>query len=831
MDANGGAAGAGAGANGGSGNNGGLTGASTTNSNATTPQPTTPVQIYQHPFSPQIISVNPNSMVNSYQSSNLSTPTSPQAGSDQTAGLVYSTGTPNQSPLGTTTATASGTNASGNGGNGGATAGGNGAGGNGGTGGAGTAGNGAAGATGAAGGGAAVQPVKRKRSVNPQGDENFLRALEAVRFGGIGFCKAARLYGVNNRTLWLEYKKRGYPISRPSIKNRIKLEPNISPPPTATTPPGDENASLEHYDTALSSPALNMSLQQQQQVQQHQTTQQQQQVTAAQQQTQQHQQQQAQQQQQGADTANAAAAAAAAAVVAASSTPLMCPPHGHPMGVMGFLDTRHVDFTTTAGLHQMSRQRYPDTATVNMNTGAVNLQGLNFNSISLYVYIWEECYKRRVTPHRIKMGDMARMALGLVPGQTSSSTSSGASESSVGTAGSVGSSEQSTSTPGGHIVSSGTKRGRLLIRQQRIKKESDSSAIGQQPYEPDTPSDDNSPTAQYGHQNLLTVPSHHRFERQVSEPILPLSSSISVIGGPISSSAGESRQSVTERTHGHLLSVPTIQQSYTLVKQHSHPLLPSQTSTAGSHSTAATLEPLQTYTLQRQLSHPGSVQRGSSTPLTLVTSSSGSTHYLTPSSSLKTDSDEEGGSVPATPITAIPTIQLQSSVDRTGSSPTVVIVPADPVQTTTSTTTSSSIVASSVSEQQTNPPTSTITSAPTSTIRVKGEELSRSISTPLTSSRSTDIPGLDNPRSSHCPVVREGPALGCNFCWNTIDAHGRILRRKTKYHCPECQTNLCIVPCFQEYHERQSAENPTPTNDSGGGTKSGLRHYAKSGSM
>ncbi|KAK6627449.1 hypothetical protein RUM44_009926 [Polyplax serrata] len=61
-------------------------------------------------------------------------------------------------------------------------------------------------------------------------------------------------------------------------------------------------------------------------------------------------------------------------------------------------------------------------------------------------------------------------------------------------------------------------------------------------------------------------------------------------------------------------------------------------------------------------------------------------------------------------------------------------------------------------------------------------------------------------RSGHCPVLRAGPALGCNYCWNTIDAHGRILRRKTKYHCPECQTNLCIVPCFQQYHTTH-AEN------------------------
>ena len=40
--------------------------------------------------------------------------------------------------------------------------------------------------------------------------------------------------------------------------------------------------------------------------------------------------------------------------------------------------------------------------------------------------------------------------------------------------------------------------------------------------------------------------------------------------------------------------------------------------------------------------------------------------------------------------------------------------------------------------------------------------------------------------------ARDGPALSCNFCWNTTDGSGRILRRKTKYHCPECQTNLCI---------------------------------------
>lgn len=65
------------------------------------------------------------------------------------------------------------------------------------------------------------------------------------------------------------------------------------------------------------------------------------------------------------------------------------------------------------------------------------------------------------------------------------------------------------------------------------------------------------------------------------------------------------------------------------------------------------------------------------------------------------------------------------------------------------------------------------------------------------SNTSSGAEPCEGSRSCHCPVLRPGPALGCNFCWNTIDTHGRILRRKTKYHCPECQTNLCIVPCFQ----------------------------------
>lgn len=84
-----------------------------------------------------------------------------------------------------------------------------------------------------------AQP-RRKRSVNPQQDENFIAALEAVRSGGLGFCKAAKIYGVNNRTLWLEYKKRGYPL-RPSTKSRAMVAEQHNMMRPYSTP----NASLD----------------------------------------------------------------------------------------------------------------------------------------------------------------------------------------------------------------------------------------------------------------------------------------------------------------------------------------------------------------------------------------------------------------------------------------------------------------------------------------------------------------------------------------------------------------------------------------------------------
>lgn len=174
--------------------------------------------------------------------------------------------------------------------------------------------------------------------MNPQGEECFIQALEAVKTGGIGFCKAARIYGVNNRTLWLEYKKRGYPISRPSIKSRMVKQENLSPSPT----PNNDDSTMENYDHIT-------------------------------------QQQQAQ-----------AALNMQVPPQSETPTPILCSAP-HSMNVMSFLDARHMDFP-----HSMGRQaRFSDVGnngpsgnqgqaggqpSVNVNP-TMNLQGINFNSI------------------------------------------------------------------------------------------------------------------------------------------------------------------------------------------------------------------------------------------------------------------------------------------------------------------------------------------------------------------------------------------------------------------------------------------------------------------
>ena len=59
----------------------------------------------------------------------------------------------------------------------------------------------------------------------PQENENFKMALDAVMNKGVGFCKAARIFGVNNRTLWLECRKLGFlnPRSKAAMSRSSEL--------------------------------------------------------------------------------------------------------------------------------------------------------------------------------------------------------------------------------------------------------------------------------------------------------------------------------------------------------------------------------------------------------------------------------------------------------------------------------------------------------------------------------------------------------------------------------------------------------------------------------
>ncbi|XP_074102706.1 BTB-protein-VII isoform X1 [Cotesia typhae] len=257
------------------------------------------------------------------------------------------------------------------------------------------------------------------------------------------------------------------------------------------------------------------------------------------------------------------------------------------------------------------------------------------------------------------------------------------------------------------------KRGRLLLmRQTRVKKES----------EPGHPSPDSEP----GSPRIISSPAAHSVT-----PILNLPSSSHQWQDNEPLSPATSKQTLlTVTTCTNLLTVP--QPSY-LVKQHSHPLLPSQQQSSSSN-----------YWIQRQHSNPEYPGRSTS----------------------------PSGTADPIPLIKIEEGQTESRITKdTGNN--------------------------------------------SSCIRIIPAELLRSSSTPqLGSGRETRIireDGSSDQRSGHCPVQREGPALGCNHCWNTVDTHGRTLRRKTKYHCPECQINLCIVPCFQEFHERQRENSSIKT--------------------
>ncbi|KAK2577391.1 hypothetical protein KPH14_003505 [Odynerus spinipes] len=387
--------------------------------------------------------------------------------------------------------------------------------------------------------------IKRKRSTNPQADENFIRALDAVRYGGIGFCKAARMFGVNNRTLWLEYKKRGYPNNRPSLKSRVKQEVNSSPPPTQSAQP----------------------------------------------------------------------------VNSQSPTP------------MGPPSTPHSTHNTHS-THTMLTTH---------------------------------------SPHTMLSALQCKLA--------------------------------------------GTKRGRLLMRQPRVKKEPSHLSPDNDPNSPHIVSSSIHVIAQ-----TLNVPQPSRTWEETSRSSPP--PSILVTQSNL----------LTVTTPTNLLSVP--QPSY-LTKQHSHPLLSSQQSSTSGN-----------YSIQRQHSNPEFPGRTTS---------------------------------PSIVVEPAPVIKTEEEISTS--------------EENTLTTTNAGGSGSSNSGNNTQ--------SQAGGLRIKTTELRRSSSSPQTTSSRESREGTGDQRLGHCPVLRPGPALGCNHCWNTTDARGKTLRRKTKYHCPECQTNLCIVPCFQEYHEQR----------------------------
>ncbi|XP_034121637.1 longitudinals lacking protein, isoforms N/O/W/X/Y isoform X2 [Drosophila guanche] len=446
--------------------------------------------------------------------------------------------------------------------------------------------------------------------------------------------------------------------------------------------------------------------------------------------------------------------------------------------------------------------------------------------------------------------------------------------------------ENNASSP----VMMGTKRNRVLTRQPRVKRDSDSLSSTNQispdtaattlDFDPFNAAGATSATARdysttgshhlhhhqqqqqqqqqhhhqppHHHHHLLTVPT--RIERHASEPAPSL--------GP---------------STPHLLSVPS--STPYLIKQHSDPLLPRQ---AALHSASGSLvgstNPFAP--LHRQYSHPLSGSNAGyvpptplhhphhiSLPESIYASGSpppaGSSQYLVPTRVVACPVSSETAATPTANASSNATSSTVAAVSVV-TSPTAAGLNSSrhsfsPTYAGSSTETApperrsphshspnvthshslverstkgsdgsangsggtklrnSKSVTSTGSGSHLHPGQATAMSSSFEhlpTLRVKNEELQRSVSSPQTQ---REIITLENPRSSHCPVIRPGPALGCNFCWNTIDGHGRILRRKTKYHCPECQTNLCIVPCFQEYHERLNNEAATvgASNSSG----------------
>lgn len=233
----------------------------------------------------------------------------------------------------------------------------------------------------------------------------------------------------------------------------------------------------------------------------------------------------------------------------------------------------------------------------------------------------------------------------------------------------------------------GSKRGRLLIRQQRVKKDGDQQG------------DLETPEAGVYSEYMLSVPSSGaKMERHASEPS-PATSSGLISSTPSSVSTN-------------LLTVPS-HSSY-LIKQHSHPLLPSQQSSSQSTS----------YTLTRQLSHPTQSSNMQTTHAAQEIAAGGQLLQL----HHQKQPPVRSHTMPHYTIT-----DMELGETTTIANPTVVIIPDvsnDPAQQHQQQSHQTIAQSQLVSQQQTiYQKSSHHLQLPS--IRVKSEELQRSVSSPL----------------------------------------------------------------------------------------------------
>ena len=236
----------------------------------------------------------------------------------------------------------------------------------------------------------------------------------------------------------------------------------------------------------------------------------------------------------------------------------------------------------------------------------------------------------------------------------------------------------------GNNTGMGSKRGRLLIRQQRVKKDGDQGG------------DLETPEAGVYSDYMLSVPSSGaKMERHASEP------------SPVTSNF-VSQQSISGQN---LLSVPSHSQTSYLVKQHSHPLLPSQ-STPGT-----------SYTLTRQLSFP--TQTLHSHSQTIV-----STQEIVASGQLLQLQHHKPVRSHTMPQYSISDMELGENERQQIGSPTVVIIP-DMSSSDHNMQHQTAIVQQLQGQQPPHQKSQHHLQLPS--IRVKNEELQRSISSPLVS--------------------------------------------------------------------------------------------------